>query len=67
MKNKILLTGAEGFIGSHLLELLVKNNYEVKALCLYNSFNNWGWLDTVDKKILSEVEIISGDIGIKNL
>ena len=65
MKNKILLTGAEGFIGSHLLELLVKKNYKVKALCLYNSFNNWGWLDTVDKKILNEVEIIAGDIRDK--
>ncbi len=65
MKNKILLTGADGFIGSHLLELLVKKNYKVKALCLYNSFNNWGWLDTVDKKILNEVEIIAGDIRDK--
>lgn len=65
MKDKILLTGAEGFIGSHLLELLVKKNYKVKALCLYNSFNNWGWLEVVDKKILNEVEIISGDIRDK--
>ena len=65
MNNKIFLTGADGFIGSHLLELLVKKNYNVKALCLYNSFNTWGWLDNVDKKILNEVEIISGDIRDK--
>ena len=67
MKKKIFLTGSEGFIGSHLLELLVKNNFNVKALCLYNSFNNWGWLDTIDKKILKEVEIISGDIRDKDI
>jgi NAD dependent epimerase/dehydratase len=66
MKKKIFLTGAEGFIGSHLLELLVKKNYKVKALCLYNSFNHWGWLDEVDPKILKEVEIISGDIRDKD-
>ncbi len=65
MKKKILITGAEGFIGSHLLELLVKKNYKVKALCLYNSFNNWGWLDHIDKKILNDIEIINGDIRDK--
>lgn len=65
MKNKIFLTGSEGFIGSHLLEFLVKKNYKVKALCLYNSFNNWGWLENVDKKILNEVDIINGDIRDK--
>ena len=42
---KILITGAEGFIGSHLTEALVKKNHSVKCLTLYNSFNNWGWLD----------------------
>ncbi len=67
MRKKIFLTGSEGFIGSHLLELLVKNNFNVKALCLYNSFNNWGWLDTIDKKILKEVEIIPGDIRDKDI
>ncbi len=65
MKKNILITGAEGFIGSHLTELLVKKNYKVKALSLYNSFNNWGWLDHIDKKILNEIEIINGDIRDK--
>ena len=48
---KILVTGAEGFIGSHLVERLVKSNHKVKAFVLYNSFNSLGWLDTLDKKI----------------
>ncbi len=42
---KILVTGADGFIGSHLTEELVRNGYEVKAFVYYNSFNTWGWLD----------------------
>jgi dTDP-glucose 4,6-dehydratase len=62
MKNKILITGSEGFIGSHLVEYLVKKGYSVKAFILYNSFNNKGWLEQIDKKILSEVEIFFGDI-----
>ena len=67
MKNrkKIFLTGSEGFVGSHLLEHLVKSGYEVKALVLYNSFNNIGWLNNIDKKILKSVEIIKGDIRDK--
>lgn len=59
---KVLVTGSEGFIGSHLVEALVLDGQEVKALCLYNSFNSRGWLDTLDKKILNSIEIISGDI-----
>ncbi len=62
MKNKILITGSEGFIGSHLVEYLVKKGYSVKAFILYNSFNNKGWLEQIDKKVLSEVEIFFGDI-----
>ena len=65
MKNKIFLTGSEGFLGSHLLELLVNKKYNVKALVQYNSFNNVGWLNNVDPKILKEVEIIFGDIRDK--
>ena len=58
--KKILITGADGFIGSHLTENLVTAGYDVKALSLYNSFNNWGWLEDISCK--KEVEIISGDI-----
>jgi NAD dependent epimerase/dehydratase len=55
-----LITGADGFIGSHLTELLVKSGYTVKALSQYNSFNNWGWLEDVD--CLNEIEVLTGDV-----
>ena len=58
--KKILVTGADGFIGSHLVELLHATGYEVVALSQYNSFNNWGWLEQIACK--SDIEIISGDI-----
>jgi NAD dependent epimerase/dehydratase len=58
--KKILVTGADGFIGSHLTELLVKSGYQVKALVQYNSFNHWGWLEDID--CLSEVEVVLGDV-----
>jgi NAD dependent epimerase/dehydratase len=58
--KKILVTGADGFIGSHLVELLVKKGATVKALSVYNSFNDWGWLE--DISCLSEVEVVSGDV-----
>jgi NAD dependent epimerase/dehydratase len=61
---KILITGADGFIGSHLTELLVHKGYSVKALSQYNSFNNWGWLEKIDCK--DKVEVISGDIRDSN-
>jgi NAD dependent epimerase/dehydratase len=57
---KVLVTGADGFIGSHLTEHLVAKGYIVKALCQYNSFNNWGWLEDVDCK--EKIEIHNGDI-----
>lgn len=60
--NKILVTGADGFIGSHLVEELVKNGYDVKAFVYYNSFNSNGWLDTLPKNIMDCVEIFQGDI-----
>ncbi len=60
MSKTILVTGADGFIGSHLTELLYKKGYKIKALSYYNSFNNWGWLEDIDCK--SELEILSGDI-----
>lgn len=60
--GKILVTGADGFIGSHLTEELVRRGYEVKAFVYYNSFNTWGWLDTVPHDIMEHVEIFAGDI-----
>ena len=45
--KKVLVTGADGFIGSHLVETLIDKGYEVRAFVYYNSFNNWGWLDTI--------------------
>ncbi len=63
---KILVTGADGFIGSHLSEKLVREGHEVKAFSYYNSFNSWGWLDTVPKEILDEVELFTGDIRDPN-
>lgn len=60
--GKILVTGADGFIGSHLVEHLVRQGYNVKAFCLYNSFNSWGWLDSSPKEIMANVEVFSGDV-----
>lgn len=66
MKKQILVTGADGFIGSHLTELLVKQGHKVKAFAYYNSFNTWGWLDTLPKEILNEIEVFTGDIRDPN-
>jgi len=61
LKNKtILITGADGFIGSHLTEMLVKKGAKVKVLSLYNAFNFWGWLEDAD--CLNEIEVVTGDI-----
>jgi NAD dependent epimerase/dehydratase len=60
VKKTVLVTGGDGFIGSHLTELLVTEGYKVKALSQYNSFNNWGWLEDVDCR--NEIEVLSGDI-----
>lgn len=63
LKNKnILITGADGFIGSHLAEYLVKIGANVKAFCLYNSWNNIGWLSDLPKDVLSKIKLITGDI-----
>lgn len=60
--KKVLVTGADGFIGSHLAEELVRNGYEVKAFVCYNSFNTWGWLDSLPETIMEQIEVFQGDI-----
>lgn len=60
--KKILVTGADGFIGSHLTEQLVREGYGVKAFVLYNSFNSWGWLDESPVEIKKELDVFAGDI-----
>ena len=60
--KKTLVTGSEGFIGSHLVERLVEDGASVKALVLYNSFNYWGWLETLRPEIQREIEVITGDV-----
>ena len=63
LKNKkILVTGSDGFIGSHLVERLLDENCQIKAFVYYNSFNSWGWLDTFPKDKLKNIEIFAGDI-----
>ena len=59
-ENRCLVTGADGFIGSHLTELLLEKGYKVRALAQYNSFNNWGWLE--DIPAINKLEIDTGDI-----
>lgn len=63
---KTLVTGADGFIGSHLTEALLEAGYNVKAFVYYNSFNNWGWLDSLPKEKLNQIEIFTGDIRDPN-
>lgn len=65
-QKKILVTGADGFIGSHLVEGLLKKNAKVRAFVYYNSFNSWGWLDSLPKSSLRKIEIFTGDIRDSN-
>jgi NAD dependent epimerase/dehydratase len=58
--TNILVTGADGFIGSHLTEMLAKQGHQIKALSQYNSFNHWGWLEEVD--CLDQIEVLNGDV-----
>lgn len=68
--KKVLVTGADGFIGSHLTETLVERGYDVRAFTFYNSFNTWGWLDFLPDEIKKEIEVHPGDIrdpnGVRN-
>ena len=64
--KKVLVTGADGFIGSHWTENLLEKGYEVKAFTLYNSFNTWGWLDSLPKEKLDQIEIFCGDVRDPN-
>ncbi len=64
--KKVLVTGADGFIGSHLTESLLERGYEVKAFAFYNSFNTWGWLDSFPKDKQKEIEVFTGDIRDPN-
>ncbi len=62
MSTTVAVTGADGFIGSHLVERLVSRGHRVRAMVLYNSFDTWGWLDTLGKDVLADVEIVAGDV-----
>lgn len=64
--KKVLVTGADGFIGSHLTESLLEKGHDVKVFTYYNSFNTWGWLDTLPKEKLNQIEVFSGDIRDPN-
>jgi NAD dependent epimerase/dehydratase len=64
--KKVLVTGADGFIGSHLVEQLLTEGCEVRAFCYYNSFNSWGWLDSLPASTLQKIDIFNGDIRDPN-
>ncbi len=60
--GKVLVTGGGGFIGSHLVEALVREGHDVRAFVQYNSFNAWGWLDHADAAVRSALDVFAGDI-----
>jgi NAD dependent epimerase/dehydratase len=62
MSTHVAVTGADGFIGSHLVEALVARGDRVRALAQYNSFSSWGWLDSVDPQVMNDVEVVLGDV-----
>jgi len=65
--KNVLVTGAGGFIGSHLVEKLARSGAKVKALCLYNSKGSWGWIDFINKELKNSIEVVLGDIRDKNI
>ncbi|MBL1140597.1 MAG: SDR family NAD(P)-dependent oxidoreductase [Proteobacteria bacterium] len=64
--TKVLVTGADGFIGSHLTEELIKQGYDVRAFVYYNSFNSWGWLDSVSEDVRNSLDVFAGDVRDPN-
>lgn len=64
--KKVLVTGADGFIGSHLVEALIKRGCDVRAFVFYNSFNSWGWLDTIEPEVQKKLDVFAGDIRDPN-
>ncbi|HEX3792081.1 MAG TPA: GDP-mannose 4,6-dehydratase [Pseudonocardiaceae bacterium] len=62
MTGVVAVTGAEGFIGSHLVEALVRRGHRVRAMVLYNSFGSWGWLDTLEPAVLDQIDVVLGDV-----
>ena len=66
INKKILITGADGFIGSHLVEGLLYKGCQIRAFVHYNSFNSWGWLDTFTKEKLDQIDVFAGDIRDPN-
>ncbi|MBZ4644155.1 MAG: NAD-dependent dehydratase [Deferribacteraceae bacterium] len=65
-RKKVLITGSEGFIGSHLTERLVELGADVTAFVLYNSFNSWGWIDTFDSEVKKQIKVFTGDVRDEN-
>ena len=63
---KVLVTGADGFIGSHLTEALIQQGHKVRAFCYYNSFNSWGWIDSFPSELKSKLDVFTGDIRDPN-
>ena len=66
MSKKVMVTGADGFIGSHLTQQLIREGYDVTAFCLYNSFGQWGWLDTLSKEEKASMNVVLGDVRDPN-
>ena len=64
--KKVLVTGSDGFIGSHLTETLIEEGYDVRAFVFYNSFNHWGWLDSLSEELKAELDVFAGDVRDPN-